>query len=83
MAVIGSIRKRSGLLIIIIGVALAAFVLGDFVKSNPKRSVNIGSVDGDEITIMDFNREVDKNIENAKQQQQKERPGFTMTNVLT
>jgi len=73
MAVIGSIRKRSGLLIIIIGVALAAFVLGDFVKSNPKRSVNIGSVDGDEITIMDFNREVDKNIENAKQQQQKER----------
>lgn len=73
MAVIGSIRKRSGLLIIIIGVALAAFVLGDFVKSNPKRSVNIGSVDGEEITIMDFNREVDKNIENAKQQQQKER----------
>lgn len=73
MAVIGSIRKRSGLLIIIIGVALAAFVLGDFVKSNPKRSVNIGSVDGEEITIMDFNREVDKNIENTKQQQQKER----------
>jgi peptidyl-prolyl cis-trans isomerase D len=73
MAVIGSIRKRSGLLIIIIGVALAAFVLGDFVKSNPKRSVNIGSVEGDEITIMDFNREVDKNIENTKQQQNKER----------
>jgi len=73
MAVIGSIRKRSGLLIIIIGVALAAFVLGDFVKSNPKRSVNIGSVAGEEITIMDFNHEVDKNIENTKQQQNKER----------
>lgn len=73
MAAIGSIRKRSGLLIIIIGVALAAFVLGDFVKSSPKRSVNIGSVEGDEITIMDFNREVDKNIENTKQQQNKER----------
>ncbi len=73
MAVIGDIRKHSVLLIVIIGVALAAFVLGDFVKSSPKRDVNIGSVDGDEITIMDFNREVDQNIENTKQQQQKER----------
>ena len=73
MAVIGSIRKRSALLIIIIGVALAAFVLGDFAKSSPKRSVNIGSIEGEEITIMDFNREVDQNIENTKQQQQKER----------
>ena len=73
MAVIGSIRKRSALLIVIIGVALAAFVLGDFVKSGPKRVVNIGSVAGEEITIMDFNREVDKNIENTKQQQNKER----------
>ncbi len=73
MAVIGSIRKRSGLLIVIIGVALAAFVLGDFVKSKPKQSMNIGSVEGEEITIMDFNREVDKNIENTKQQQKKER----------
>ena len=38
MAVIGRIRKHSGLLIIIIGVALAAFVLGDFVKKRPKNS---------------------------------------------
>jgi len=73
MALIGSIRKRSALLIIIIGVALAAFVLGDFVKSKPRQTVNIGSVDGEEITIMDFNRKVDQNIENTKSQQQKER----------
>ncbi|MEZ5197093.1 MAG: hypothetical protein R2764_12000 [Bacteroidales bacterium] len=32
MAIIGTIRKQSGLLIIIVGVALAAFVLGDFLK---------------------------------------------------
>ena len=30
MAVIGKIRKHSVLLIVVIGVALAAFVLGDF-----------------------------------------------------
>jgi len=73
MALIGSIRKRSALLIIIIGVALAAFVLGDFVKSKPRQTVNIGSVDGEEITIMDFNRQVDQNIENTKAQQKKDR----------
>lgn len=73
MALIGSIRKRSALLIIIIGVALAAFVLGDFVKSKPRQSVNIGSVDGEEITIMDFNNQVDQNIENTKAQQKKDR----------
>ncbi len=73
MALIGSIRKRSALLVIIIGVALAAFVLGDFVKRKPRQSVNIGSVDGDEITIMDFNRQVDQNIENTKTKQKKDR----------
>ena len=73
MALIGSIRKRSALLIIIIGVALAAFVLGDFVKSKPRQTVNIGSVEGEEITIMDFNRQVDQNIENTKAQQNKDR----------
>ena len=73
MAVIGSIRKRSSLLVIIIGVALAAFILGDFAKRSPKRSVNIGSVEGEEITSMDFFRKVEQNVENTQQQQQKER----------
>jgi len=38
MALIGTIRKQSGLLIVIIGLALAAFILGDFLKSGPSRS---------------------------------------------
>jgi peptidyl-prolyl cis-trans isomerase D len=37
MAVIGKIRKRSGLLVVIIGVALAAFVLGDFLNPGSRR----------------------------------------------
>ena len=86
MAVIGTIRKQSAFLIIIIGVALAAFVLGDFVKSGPSggREVNIGIVNGEEITIMDFKRQVDRNIEATKQQQNKERlstdESFTLRN---
>lgn len=74
MAVIGNIRKHSTFLIIIIGVALAAFVLGDFAKgSGGSREVNIGSVAGEDITIMDFNVKVDQSIQNTKQQQNKER----------
>jgi len=74
MAVIGNIRKHSTFLIIIIGVALAAFVLGDFAKGGGgSREVNVGNVAGEDITIMDFNQKVDQFIQNTKQQQNKER----------
>ncbi len=69
MAAIGSIRKHSTLLVIVIGGALAAFILGDFMKRRNRREVNAGKVNGVEITIMDFNKKLDQNIENAKQQQ--------------
>jgi len=74
MAVIGNIRKHSTFLIIIIGIALAAFVLGDFAKGGGgSREVNIGNVAGEDITIMDFNQKADQFIQNTKQQQNKER----------
>ncbi|MFK5856925.1 MAG: peptidylprolyl isomerase [Bacteroidota bacterium] len=74
MAAIGSIRKHSTLLVIIIGVALAAFVLGDFAKGGGgSRNINVGEVEGEEITIMDFNSEAEQNIDAQMQQQQKDR----------
>ncbi len=74
MAAIGSIRKHSTLLVIIIGVALAAFVLGDFAKGGGgSRNINVGEVEGEEITIMDFNSEAEQNINAQMQQQQKDR----------
>jgi len=74
MAAIGSIRKHSTFLVIIIGVALAAFVLGDFVKGGGgSRNINVGEVEGEEITIMDFNSEAEKNIDATMQQQKKDR----------
>jgi len=74
MAVIGNIRKHSTFLVIIIGVALAAFVLGDFAKGNRgSRDVNIGEVEGEEITIMDFNAKAEQNIDNKLQQQKTDR----------
>ncbi len=74
MAVIGTIRKQSGLLIIIIGVALAAFVLGDFLKpsSGGRRTVNIAEVLGEEINYSYFDAKYEKNLNLQKQNQKKE-----------
>ena len=69
MAAIGSIRKHSTLLVIVIGGALVAFILGDFLKKSNRRDVNAGKVDGVEITIMGFNKKLDENIRKTKQQQ--------------
>lgn len=70
MAVIGKIRKHSGLLVVVIGVALAAFVLGDFATGGGGRpEMNVGSIDGEDISIQDFNLRYEQNV-NAQQQQQ-------------
>lgn len=71
MAAIGSIRKHSTLLVIVIGGALAAFILGDFMKKGNRRDVTVGVIAGEHVTIMDFNNKVDENLETAKRQQRK------------
>lgn len=73
MAAIGKIRKHSGLLIAIIGIALAAFVLGDLFKSKGQKgrqNVPVGVVNGEEITYQEFSKEAEKNVENARQNSQ-------------
>jgi Parvulin-like peptidyl-prolyl isomerase len=71
MAAIGRIRKRSGLLIAIIGIALAAFVLGDLFQSNGRRhEYNIAIVDGEKISNQDYNDRFAKNLENMKRNSQ-------------
>jgi peptidyl-prolyl cis-trans isomerase D len=74
MAAIGTIRKQSGLLIIIVGVALAAFVLGDFLKPSGggRRSVNIAEVLGEEVNYTYFDTKYEQNLENTKRNQNKE-----------
>lgn len=73
MAVIGTIRKQSGLLIIIVGVALAAFVLGDFLKPGSGRSaINIAQVLDEDITYTQFDARYEQNLEAQKRNQEKE-----------
>ncbi|MFH1120598.1 MAG: SurA N-terminal domain-containing protein [Bacteroidota bacterium] len=70
MALIGDIRKRSGLLVIIIGVALAAFVLGDFLSNRSPRGGRgnniIAEINGEKILATDFNQRVEDNMEAQK-----------------
>lgn len=59
MAVIGKIRSYSGLLIIIIGVALAAFVLGDFFKkSNSGSAKDFAQIAGEDVSYFDFQNKI-------------------------
>ncbi|MPM24733.1 Foldase protein PrsA [bioreactor metagenome] len=62
MATIGKIRKHSGLLVAIIGVALALFVLSDFMtKGRGNRSVEpLAVVFGEKIKYQDFTAKVEE-----------------------
>ncbi len=73
MAIIGKIRKRSGLLIILIGIAIAGFVLQDAFKGTRAFSnKQLGVVDGENITYPEFEKKVEQQLEQIKTQQRKE-----------
>ena len=67
MAAIEKIRRHSGLLIAIIGLALLAFVLQDLFQSQGRnREYNIAVVDGEKIPYQDFEVQKEKNIGNRR-----------------
>ncbi len=71
MAIIGTIRKHSALAVILVGVAIAAFVLSDLFKPRNRQQQPLGDIAGEEISINDFNKKVDENIEIQKANQNK------------
>ena len=63
MAAIEKIRRRSGLLIAIIGIALLAFVLQDLFQSQGGHSgPSVAVVDGDKISVRDFEEAKERNV---------------------
>ena len=67
MAAIEKIRRHSGLLIAIIGLALLAFVLQDLFQSRGRsREYNIAVVDGEKIPYQDFETQKEKNLGNRR-----------------
>ena len=73
MAIIGKIRKHSGLAVIIIGVAIAAFVIGDFGKKTKRNANDIGNIAGEAIPIQDFNSKVEETLEIQKENAKSEK----------
>jgi len=67
MALIGRIRKHSGLAVIIVGVAIAAFVIGDFGKKRAKGTNEVGSVNGEAIPYPEFTSKVEEAIQIQKE----------------
>lgn len=67
MAAIERIRRHSGLLIAIIGLALLAFVLQDLFQSQGRnREYNVAVIDGEKIPYQDFEALKDKNMESRR-----------------
>ncbi len=72
MAAIGRIRKHSGLLLVIIGLALLAFILGDFVRKGQSHSNDLAVIDGEKISWNEFENSFKEVEEKFKQQSGKE-----------
>ena len=67
MAAIGKIRQHYGILVIIIGLALLAFVLGDLFKSSGRgRQTNVAVVNGEKITYQDYANKAEQNLQYQK-----------------
>ena len=63
MAAIEKIRRRSGLLIAIIGIALLAFVLQDLFQSQGRNTGPVVAVvDGDKISVRDYEEAKERNV---------------------
>ena len=78
MGALGKIRNRSGLLLAVIGFAMLAFILGDFMQSKRSGSSGtfyVGEVLGENIHVQNFEKTVDIGIENWKTQN----PGSVVT----
>jgi peptidyl-prolyl cis-trans isomerase D len=71
MAVLENIRNRSGLLIILVGLALLAFILTDLVSGSNVlfgKSLDIGEINGVKISAQEFNEkyvQYEENVKNA------------------
>jgi len=62
MATLGKIRKHGWLLLVVIGIALLAFIVGDGVKAvGPSKNVrNVGEVNGDKISVEEYQKAVNE-----------------------
>lgn len=85
MATLEKIRSKSVLLLVVIGVALFAFIIGDFLNSGSTffgSGRTIATVDGEKIDILDFQKRYEEVSQQYQQQGYKQDPAVTQQQVL-
>lgn len=74
MAVIEKIRQRTGLLILIIGLALVSFLVSDAISNNMglfrSQDNTVGVIDGVSITYQDYTTKIERVVSNLEEQGQ-------------
>ena len=62
MATLGKIRKHGWLLLVVIGIALLAFIVGDGIKAlGPSKNIrNVGEINGDKISVEEYQKAVNE-----------------------
>lgn len=72
MATLEKIRNKAGLLVIVVGLALFAFIIGDFLNSGStyfrQSQETIADVDGEVVKIQDYQSRIDEMVEMYKNQ---------------
>ena len=68
MAIIGSIRKHSGIAVAVVGIAIVAFIIGDLAK-NQRGVPDMGKIGDQTITYARYNEKVEEMEESYKAQQ--------------
>lgn len=86
MAVIGKIRQRSGLLIGVIGASILGFLIMDATQSQGSvlkgRNDSVGKINGEKISIQDFEKKYEENIKNQEMQMRGQPLNDDMRNYL-
>ena len=69
MAIIGEIRKHSGIAVAVVGIAILAFIIGDLAKGGNSQPA-LGIIDGEEVGYNRFYELITERENLIKQQQQ-------------
>ena len=78
MALIGKIREKSWLLVAVIGIAMLAFILGDFdfFQDGPREDTyGIGTVEGEKVSEEEYEQLLNNARQNIFQSKQQQNPG--------
>lgn len=85
MAALEKIRSKSVMLLVVIGVALLAFIIGDFLNSGRSffgAGTTVATVDGTKISIQEFQKRYEEYNQRLQESNQKVDPALVQNQVM-